>query len=101
MFDSFLGNVKGYLGKAFVLTAWLPVFVFACLGLVVYLAGNRSFEAVWHAWLSLPLGDQVAVTIAFLAPVTLLAFVIHHLEGPIVRFFEGYWENWFLLRNIG
>jgi hypothetical protein len=101
MFSTFIGELRGYFGKAFVLAVWLPVFVFASLSLVVYLLGSGSLEVVWQHWRSLQLDEQIVLAIAFLAPVTLFAFVIHYLQVPITRLFEGYWEGWPGLRALG
>ncbi len=101
MFSTFVGELRGYIGKAFVLAVWLPVIVFAGLGLIVYLWGDGSLETEWQRWRSLQLDEQIVLAVAFLAPVTLIAFVIHYLQVPITRLFEGYWETWPGLRTVG
>ncbi|MCP4408117.1 MAG: hypothetical protein GY807_10230 [Gammaproteobacteria bacterium] len=83
------------------LAVWLPVIVFAGLGLVVYLWGDGSLETEWQHWRSLQLDEKIVLAVVFLAPVTMIAFVIHYLQVPITRLFEGYWEKWPGLRAVG
>jgi len=101
MFTTYLGELREYIGKGFVLAVWLPVLAFASVLFVVYQAGRGSLNAAWSSWLILPLGGQLVQVIEFLAVVTLVAYVIHQLEVPITRFFEGYWQSWPFLSNLG
>lgn len=101
MFTTYLGELREYVGKGFVLAVWLPVLTFASALFVVYQVGRGSLNAAWSSWLILPLDGQVVQIIEFLAVVTLVAYVVHQLEVPITRFFEGYWESWPFLSNLG
>ncbi len=101
MFSSFLGELKGYFGKAFVLAVWLPILLFTSAGLAVYLAGAGILRVSWERWLGLQIEDKVLLAAAFLITVTLTAFVIDHMQVPITRMFEGYWDDVTGLRAFG
>ena len=93
MFSSFLGQIKESLGKAFLLTVWLPALIFVSTVLTVYLIANKSLEHVWQNWLTLSLGGQGLITVGFLMGTTLVAFALYYVMGAISQFFEGYWEK--------
>src|SRR5207249_413363 len=93
MFSSFFGPIKESLGKAFLLTVWLPVLIFASATVTVYLIANRSLNYTWQNWLTLSLGGQGLVTIGFLMVTTLVAFAFYYVMGVISQLFEGYWEK--------
>ena len=73
MFSTYLGELKGYVGKAFVLAVWLPVFVFASLGMVIYLEGSGSLGSAWQRWNALTVGGQGVLAMEFLIAVTFKA----------------------------
>ncbi len=93
MFSSFLNPIKETLGKAFLLTVWLPALIFVSAIVTVYLIANNSLEYVWQNWLTFSLGGQGLITVGFLMVTTLAAFALYYVMGAISRFFEGYWEK--------
>lgn len=97
MFSTFLAKTKDYLGKAFILAVWIPVLIFSGSVTTVYLAETNSLISTWEKWLKL--GTETKLTLAFISLViiTLIAFIIHYLQVPISRFFEGY--RYFPLRE--
>lgn len=101
MFNKFLSEVKGYFGKAFVLAVWLPVLILAVALVTVFMAGNNSPETVWQQWQKwADLNKSLVPATIFLFAVTLIAFVIHYLQVPITRLFEGYWPFWSLFKLL-
>jgi hypothetical protein len=101
VFSAFLGELKGYFGKAFMLAVWLPVFVCVSAGLVVVLVGHNALGSAWKQWLELKIEGQGVLAVAFLMAITLVAFIIHYLQVPISRLYEGYWDDWPILRRLG
>lgn len=101
MFNKFLSEVKGYFGKAFVLAVWLPVLIFTVALVTVCMAGDNSPETVWQQWQQwADLNKSLLPATIFLFAVTLIAFVIHYLQVPITRLFEGYWPFWSLFKPL-
>ena len=90
MFSTFLAKTKDYLGKAFILAVWIPVLIFSGSVTTVYLAETNSLISTWEKWLKL--GTETKLTFGFIAliVITLIAFIIHYLQVPITRLFEGY-----------
>ena len=90
MFSTFLDQAKDYLGKAFILAVWIPLLIFSVSLATVYFAGTNSLISTWEKWLTL--GTETKLTLAFISLViiTLIAFIIHYLQVPITRLFEGY-----------
>src|SRR2546423_2191831 len=93
MFSTFLSELRGYLGKAFILATWVPVLIFASASVAIYLAGNRSLGQAWQIWLNLTLGGQGMLTIEFLGIVTFIAFIFYSVQIPVTQLFEGYWNR--------
>ncbi len=101
MFNKFLSEIKGYFGKAFVLAVWLPVLIFAVALVTVCMAGDNSPETVWQQWQQwADMNKSLLPATIFLFAVTLIAFVIHYLQVPITRLFEGYWPFWSLFKPL-
>src|SRR2546425_5692032 len=93
MFSTFLGELRGYLGKAFILATWVPVLIFASASVAIYLAGNRSLGQAWQSWLNLTIGGQGVLSVEFLVIVTFLAFIFYSVQIPLAQLFEGYWDH--------
>src|SRR5438874_1264712 len=93
MFSTFLGELRGYLGKAFILATWVPVLIFASVSVAVYLIGNKSLGQAWQSWLNLTIGGQGVLTVEFLVIVTFLAFIFYSVQLPLTQIFEGYWDH--------
>ncbi len=90
MFSTFLERTKDYLGKAFILAVWIPVLIFSGSVATVYLAGTNSLVSTWEKWLKLATETKLTFAFISLVIITLIAFIIHYLQVPISRFFEGY-----------
>ena len=90
MFTTFLDQAKNYLGKAFILAVWIPVFIFSVSLATVYFAGTNSFILNWEKWLKLATETKLTLGFISLVIITLIAFIIHYLQVPITRLFEGY-----------
>ena len=93
MFSAFLGGVKGYFGKGFVLAVWVPVLI-ASFAILMTVAGTQAkLECYWKNWLALGSELQTFVGIIVFFIITLIAFFLHHLQLQITQFFEGYWPE--------
>lgn len=101
VFTSLLGELKGWFGRAFLLAVWLPVFVFAGLGLAVYLAGAGRLASVAGAWAQWDADEKIILSAEFLVAVTLVAYALDFAQVLITRLFEGYWAELPLLRPLG
>lgn len=101
LFTSLAGELKGWVGKAFVMAVWLPVLVFACAGLAVYLAGAGALASAPAEWARRGADDKAIFLAVFVGVVTLAAFVLDFAQVPLVRLFEGYWAELPLLRQVG
>ena len=93
MFSTFLGQVNEYFGKAFIIAVWMPLLVFAGTLFTVYFVATNSLAATWQKWILLNTQAQLVLGFIFLIVITLIAFIIHYLQVPISRFFEGYWSK--------
>jgi hypothetical protein len=93
MFGEFLGGVKGYFGKGFVLAVWVPVLIvsFAIQMTISDIQGKVIED--WEKWLSLGPELQISVGVIVFFFITLIAFLLHHLQLQIVQLFEGYWPE--------
>ena len=101
VFTSLLGELKGWFGRAFLLAVWLPVFVFAGLGLAVYLAGAGRLASVAGAWAQWDADEKIILSAEFVVAVTLVAYALDFAQVFITRLFEGYWAELPLLRPLG
>lgn len=101
VFTSLAGELKGWVGKAFVMAVWLPVLVFACAGLAVYLAGAGKLASAPAEWARRGADDKAIFLAVFVGAVTLAAFVLDFAQVPLARLFEGYWAELPLLRRVG
>ncbi len=91
--NSILSALSGGFSKSLILSTLLPVVVFVLLalvlvfphipGTVVFVHWAQGLDAEWKL---------AAVTLA----VVLLTAIVHNLNGPIIRFYEGYpWcDSW-------
>ncbi len=85
--NSLLSALSGGFSKSLLLSTLLPVVVFVLLALVLVLPHVPATVAVvhWEQGLT-PEWQLAAITLA----VVLLTAVLHNLNGPIIRFYEGY-----------
>jgi hypothetical protein len=91
--NSLLSALSGGFSKSLLLSTLLPVVVFVLLALVLVLPQIPGTVAVVHWVQGLDAEWKLAaVTLA----VVLLTAVLHNLNGPIIRFYEGYpWcDSW-------
>jgi hypothetical protein len=91
--NSLLSALSGGFSKSLLLSTLLPVVVFVLLALVLVLPQIPGTVAFVH-WVQ-GLDSEwklAAVTLA----VVLLTAIVHNLNGPIIRFYEGYpWcDSW-------
>jgi hypothetical protein len=93
MFGKFLGEVKGYFGKGFVLAVWVPVLIASVAILITFAGIQGKIEAYWQGWLGLGSQLQTIVGILVFFAITLVAFLLHNLQLQITQFFEGYWPD--------
>jgi hypothetical protein len=101
MFTTILGDLKGYFGKAFIMSVWLPVAVFIS-GLAAVIAPGTAFmQAIQTAGTEADLKETSLLAIALFLAVTLIAYIIQQLQVPITQFFEGYWDKWPILNRWG
>lgn len=101
MFTSLLGELKGWFGRAFLLSVWLPVFIFAGAGLSVYLAGAGTLASAFDIWDQWSADRKAIFTAVFILVVTLIAFALEFAQVSITRLFEGYWADFALLSSLG
>lgn len=89
--NSLLSTLSGGFSKSLLLSTLLPVVVFVLLALVLVLPHIPGTVALVHWIQGLDAEWKLAaVTLA----VVLLTAVLHNLNGPIIRFYEGYpWCN--------
>src|SRR5258706_9103518 len=91
--NSLLSALSGGFSKSLLLSTLLPVVVFVLLALVLVLPHVPGTVAFVHWVQGLDAEWKLAaVTLA----VVLLTAVLHNLNGPIIRFYEGYpWcDSW-------
>jgi hypothetical protein len=91
--NSFLSALSGGFSKSLLLSTLLPVVVFVLLSLVLVLPHVPGTVAIVHWAQGLDAEWKLAaVTLA----VVLLTAILHNLNGPIIRFYEGYpWcDSW-------
>src|SRR3954451_5996909 len=91
--NSLLSTLSGGFSKSLLLSTLLPVVVFVLLALVLVLPHIPGTVAIVHWEQGLDAEWKLAaVTLA----VVLLTAVLHNLNGPIIRFYEGYpWcDSW-------
>jgi len=91
--NSLLSALSGGFNKSLLLSTLLPVVVFVLLALVLVLPQVPATVPFVHWMQGLDAEWKLAaVTLA----VVLLTAVVHNLNGPIVRFYEGYpWcDSW-------
>ncbi|MGC1528529.1 MAG: hypothetical protein WA783_20960 [Phormidesmis sp.] len=54
----------------------------------------------WTLWTRFNESQQIIVGFSALVAVTTVSFLLHNLQVPITRFFEGYWASWPLLKKL-
>jgi len=91
--NSILSTLSGQFGKTLLLSTLLPVVVFVLLALVLVVPHVPGTVPVLHWVQGLDSEWQLA---ALTLAVVLLTAVLHNLNGPIIRFYEGYpWcDSW-------
>lgn len=92
MFSNFFGEIKGYFGKPFIPAVWMPLLIFSGAILAVYFTGQGSLVTNWQEFWTFNIEIKILLVSTFLIIVTLIALVVHYLQVPISRLFEGYWQ---------
>jgi hypothetical protein len=85
--NSLLSTLSGQFGKSLLLSTLLPVVVFVLLALVLVVPHVPATVPVLHWVRGLDSEWQLA---ALTLAIVLLTAVLHNLNGPIIRFYEGY-----------
>lgn len=93
MFSTFLQELRGYLGKGYLLAVFAPTLIVAGLALGVGLEVTIGMGAALHIWAELPLEAQLLLSFGALSVIACAAYFIHNLQLAITRLFEGYWEG--------
>jgi hypothetical protein len=100
MINTFVGEIRGYFGKAFVPAVWIPLLIFSATILMVCFAGQGSLVVNWQKFWTFNIEIKILLITTFLIIVTLIALVVHYLQVPISRLFEGYWQSIPVLRSV-
>ena len=98
MFSTFLQEIRGYLGKGFLLAVFIPTLLFWSINVTIYLTVTMGLDQAWQQWSELSAEARVILLLAGLVGLSFFAYLIHNLQLPITRLFEGYWQGWPLLR---
>ena len=98
MFSTFLQELRGYLGKGYLLAVFVPTLLFATAHLLIYLEISQGLGQAWQQWTSLSTDAKIILPLIGLIGLAFLAYLVHNLQLPITRLFEGYWNNWPILR---
>lgn len=98
MFSTFLQEVRGYLGKGFLLSVFIPTLIFASAHAAIYLELSLGLGVAWRRWATFSTEAKAMLILAALISLTFFAYVIHNLQLGITRLFEGYWDSWVLSR---
>src|SRR5438067_1353522 len=93
MFSTFLQELRGYLGKGFLLAVFVPTMLFWGSMLAVYLEITGGLGRTLQYWTDLSAGDRIIFLLVGLLTLSFFAYVIHNFQLPITRFFEGYWHR--------
>lgn len=100
MFSTVFGEIKGYFGKAFIPAVWIPLLIFSAAILTVYFSGQGSLVSNWQKFWTFNIEIKILLISTFLIIVTLIALVVHYLQVPISRLFEGYWQAIPFFRSV-
>jgi hypothetical protein len=91
MFSTIVEELKGYLGREFLLAFLVPVLFFAGSSLALYYEVTLGLKNAFAALESFSILTQTIVLICFLAGVTTIAYLLYNLQYIITRLYEGYW----------
>jgi hypothetical protein len=100
MLTSFATELGNFLGRRFVFSAFFLGLIFWGVGLATWLIDHGLWVTI-RQWNGLPTEIKVVLGFAFLAGVTLFAYILHNLQWLITRFYEGYWGQVPLLFHLG
>ncbi len=92
MFTSFLDSIDSYFGKRFLLSSFFPtlIVVYASIGIAILLNGVEPSLNLWKTQLP-EVKTWIATSLFFL--VLFPSYVVHMFHYNLLRFFEGYWED--------
>ncbi len=87
MFGSYVNRIGSLLDRRFLIGAWFPALCGALLIGSAYVISHGVRKSI-NDWNALGQAAKLTVSIAAIAAVTLIAFILH--VAPIIRLFEGY-----------
>lgn len=93
MFSTFLQELRGYMGKGYLLGVFVPTLIIASLGLVVGVEITVGTAEMLQRWSALDLDAQLILGFGALIAVAFWAYLIHNLQIAITRMLEGYWQG--------
>ena len=93
MFTIFLKQITIFFDRAFLLGAFFPTLIFACINTVfwVFLGGIEN-RLIW--WRELAEEYHILIPILFLTFTIFIAYFLQAFQLSLTRFYEGYWPNW-------
>jgi len=99
MFTSFLTQVTSYFNKRFIVTSFFPSFVIGGASLITYM-WLQGFQVLLAQWLAFSAETKFLLSLIFFVAIFVVAYFLETFNQPLIRLFEGYWGNVFLLRRL-
>lgn len=92
MFTVAFNTLSGYLNRRFLVTIWLPTWLFWTALLSIVLMQWKVATVL--AWWNLQSGEiQALIIILALGWITFFAYLLNTQIGNVLRFYEGYWNG--------
>lgn len=89
MLGLFLDRLSGFFDRRFMVAYWAPAFLaFGLTGLID--AAHVGLPVVENWWINVSILEQSWLAVALLFIITVLAYLLQALTGPLVRLYEGY-----------
>jgi hypothetical protein len=93
MFSTILQEIKGVLGRDFILVVFLPILFLTIVSLGLFLEIRHGLVVELADWEKLPFLTQMIALTALMVSVTVVSFILYNFQASISRLFEGYWAR--------
>jgi hypothetical protein len=97
MFSNFIQELRGFLGKGYVVSVFVPTLVFCSIFGGIGIIITLGILPATQLWIGLPVELKIVLSLSGLLLVSFLAYLVHNFQFAISQLFEGYWQGWPIL----